>query len=234
MYQNVEPLIAERHSALRLSAQMNAAFALKSQNAPLTDIEFFSCAHSHPILFAKTPEDETVAIALMGLSRANNLYVDPQTHQWREATYMPAFFRRYPFIQMKDEKGERSIVGMDMACPAVNDESGARLFEEDGKPSPTLDNAIKFLATFEAGLTRMKAFAAELDKLELLVPSEVEWQRGDIKSKFSSFLKVDEQKLDALSEEQILPLIKNGYYKLIMAHLFSQENFRRMIELSNA
>ncbi|MEG3639366.1 SapC family protein [Magnetococcus sp. PR-3] len=232
IYQQVEPINQQQHGKLRIKANLDASFAATIQSCPVTELEFFPCSHSHPILFAKDPDGEVISLALMGLKRNSNVHVQGEAGSWVGTTYMPAFLRRYPFIQVRDEEGERSVVGMDMACKAIDEAEGEALFDEEGNATAFVEKAAKFLESFDTGFARMKLFAKKLEELELLEEAKIEWTLNEAKNSFGGFMKVDEKKLNGLDDETMLMLVHNGYYKLIMAHLFSQANFQNLIALS--
>ncbi len=53
-------------------------------------------------------------LALLGLRNTENLFVDNEG-KWKEGIYIPAFFRRYPFV-LADDQGEEGSYAVSVDC----------------------------------------------------------------------------------------------------------------------
>ena len=90
---------------------------------------------------------------------------------------------------------------------------------------------MKFMESFQKSSVVTASFIKELDELGLLEDAKADMSVDGKKFAFTGFKRVNEEKLNALSEEQTLKLIKNGSYKLIVAHLISMSNFEKLVSL---
>lgn len=203
------------------------AFAAAVNSVPLACVEFAPVAREYPILFAGSSADAVVPAALLGLRAGQNLMVDEQG-SWAEGAYVPAFLRRYPFVLAeRDEKGSDFTVCLDEAYAGIREggEEGAPLFDDEGKDSPLLSNALQFLQEYQVHLARTRAFSAALASHGLLVPRQVNVQTA-LGEGFSldGFFVVDEQKLRELKGKALQDLARSGDLGLIYAHLLSLGN----------
>jgi len=203
------------------------AFATALNSVPLACVEFAPVAREYPILFAGNSADAVVPAALLGLRAGQNLMVDEQG-SWAEGAYVPAFLRRYPFVLAeRDEKGSDFTVCLDEAYAGIREggEEGAPLFDDEGKDSPLLSNALQFLQEYQVHLARTRAFTAALASHGLLVPRQVNVQTA-LGEGFSldGFFVVDEQKLRELKGKALQDLARSGDLGLIYAHLLSLGN----------
>ncbi|MDR2196273.1 MAG: SapC family protein, partial [Gallionellaceae bacterium] len=109
---------------------------------------------------------------------------------------------------------------------------GEPLFDEEGKETKLLESSVEFLRWFHAQMERSREFTKRLAELELLVPRNIQMQRGEEKPEvFDGFFIIDEEKLRGLKDEQVLELFRNGYLFLIHAHLCSLSNADRLLRM---
>lgn len=127
----------------------------------------------------------------------------------------------------RDEKGSDFTVCLDEAYAGIREggEEGAPLFDDEGKDSPLLSNALQFLQEYQVHLARTRAFSAALASHGLLVPRQVNVQTA-LGEGFSldGFFVVDEQKLRELKGKALQDLARSGDLGLIYAHLLSLGN----------
>src|SRR6266567_4745527 len=66
------------------------------------------------------------------------------------AVEFPQAAAEYPFVFSQSPDGERLLLCIDEAFSGFNREGrGQRLFAEDGKPTPYVDNILKFLQEYQ-------------------------------------------------------------------------------------
>ena len=87
------------------------------------------------------------------------------------------------------------------------------------------------MENFQKSSSLTSTFIKELDSLDLLEDANATMIIDNKKILFTGFKRVNEEKLNALNEEQIIKLVKNGSYKLIIAHLISMSNFEKLVSL---
>jgi hypothetical protein len=216
-YERVVALNDQTHAKLRVRPASSFAYAARTNSVPLLTSEFFECAREYPI----------VAAALLGLREAENLYVD-KDGKW-DARYVPAFVRRYPFVPGKGAQGEL-LVCIDEASECFDTKEGEPLFR-DGKPTPQLDHAMKFLAEFHQGATTTELLGRRLQELGLLRPSDSVAQLNDgSQFRLNGLSVVDESKLRALDRDIVQELFVSGGLAVVYAHLMSLGNLGALVD----
>ena len=128
IYERPVPVSKQRHSNWAVGKTTDYGFARGLNAVPLVTQEFAVAGREYPIVFTKSGEGY-VASALLGLRDAENLFVD-NAGKW-VGTYVPAFFRRYPFVFAVEEKDNRMTLCIDDDYPGLNgDGKGERMFDE--------------------------------------------------------------------------------------------------------
>jgi hypothetical protein len=225
-YERVVALNDQTHARLRVRPASSFAYAARTNSVPLLSSEFFECAREYPIVFARG-EAGPVAAALLGLREAENLYVD-KDGAW-DARYVPAFVRRYPFVPGKGAQGEL-LVCIDEASECFDAREGEPLFLE-GKPSPQLEHAMKFLAEFHQGAATTELLGRRLQDLGLLRQSDSLAQLNDgTQFRLNGLNVVDESKLRALDRDIVQELFVSGGLAVIYAHLMSLGNLGALVD----
>src|SRR5262249_27164470 len=88
--------------------------------------------------------------------------------------YIPAFVRRYPFVFFSRDDSKTFTLCIDEAFPGFNQSGrGERLFGDDGKPTPYVENVVKFLGQYQREFQRTHAFCRNLKDLTLLSATEL-------------------------------------------------------------
>jgi hypothetical protein len=224
IYESVVPLMFATHRHSSVEIGRNFAFSGKVNSVPLTAIEFREAASEYPIVFAGNKESVLPAV-ILGLRDGENLYLSNEG-RW-DARYIPAFVRRYPFVFAKSEDGQRFNLCIDEQFSGFNgDGRGERLFTEEGKPSPYVENILKFLQEYQVQFLRTERFCKKLLELDLLEPmqAEVKLNSGERYS-LRGFTAVSREKLRELPGDKLAELAKTDELELIYLHLHSVRNF---------
>jgi len=225
-YERVVALNDQTHAGLRVRPASSYAYAARTNSVPLLSSEFFECAREYPIVFARG-EAGPVAAALLGLREAENLYVG-KDGTW-DARYVPAFVRRYPFVPGKGAQGEL-LVCIDEASECFDATQGEPLFRE-GKPTPQLEHAMKFLAEFHQGAATTELLGRRLQNLGLLRQADSVAQLNDgTQFRLNGLNVVDESKLRALDRDIVQELFVSGGLAVIYAHLMSLGNLCALVD----
>lgn len=229
MYESVKLLNKEDDKKLKIKPIKGFKYSSELQTAPISIKEFYEACKSQPIVFTKSQDDEYGAFALLGLKQNSNNFV-AKNGDWVKGQYVPAFVRRYPFIFTKIE--DKLALALDEKSDALNQKTGEALFDEQGEATDYLNNVMKFMETYQEELLRTQALAKVLDELELLEPAQVNGKLNGEDFALTGFMRVSEEKFNALDDAKVLELTKSGLYKLITAHLISMSNFTRMANLA--
>jgi hypothetical protein len=144
--------------------------------------------------------------------------------------YIPAFVRRYPFVFSSSDEGRTFTLCIDETFPGFNQSGrGERLFGADGKPTPYVDNALKFLTQYQFEFQRAQGFCKKLKELNLLEPMQAKINLGSgERMAVGGFSVVDRARLKTLSASVLAELVKSDELELIYAHLVSMQNFSTM------
>jgi hypothetical protein len=223
LWKQPELLTPEEHGSLGITpVETPLSFASESRGIPLTMVEFRSAQHDYPIVFSD--DKDPIPLAAVGLSEPRNLFIDASGH-WAADVYVPAYLRAHPFALARVE-ADRYAVVLDRAAPMVS-ESPKTPFFVDGELTETIRNAVDFSRGYEAEFERTREFCARLRELDLLSAQRMR-QQGSEKDLVRYFA-VDTEKFNALSAETLASLFKDGYLAAIFAHLFSLDQWHRLL-----
>jgi len=221
-YASAVPVSPARHADCSVEVK-DYAFCRNVNSVPLMAVEFPMAAPEYPIVFA-TGGDAATPVVILGVRGQENLYVSREG-TW-EAKYVPAFVRRYPFVFSPQDDGKKFVLCVDEAFAGFNREGrGQRLFTDEKKPSPYVDNVLKFLQEYRTQFMRTQSFCKKLKELDLLEPMRAQISVGGNQLSLSGFSAVDRKKLKALSGDQLAQLAKTDELELLYLHLQSMRNF---------
>jgi hypothetical protein len=224
IYETVVPVVFANHRHSSVEIGRNFAFSSKINSVPLTAVEFREAQSDYPIVFAGNKEGVMPAV-ILGLREGENLYLS-HDGKW-DARYIPAFVRRYPFVFAKSDDEQRFNLCIDEQFSGFNgDGRGERLFTDDGKPTPYVDNILKFLQEYQLQIHRTERFCKKILDLELLEPmqAQVELNSGERYS-LGGFMAINREKLKELPGDKLAELAKTDELELIYLHLQSMRNF---------
>lgn len=227
-YQNIALLNSERHAKLRIAEVIDYRFAASVSAVPLVAAEFSLAALSYPILFADAPGGETMAVAMLGLAAEENLFVT-EKGEW-DASYIPAFVRRYPFAPGDKETAEGELpVYIDESSELFGEE-GEALFNEQGGATARLDGFLELLRDFQEQNERTRDFINRLKGAQLLKETTVQATLANgSRVAVPGMLMIDEERLLALPDQQVMALFRVGELSLIYLHLASMGNLQRLV-----
>ncbi len=220
-FQDPQVINTTEHKTLRIALPRTTAFAANTQAVPVVAAEFSDVVLEYPIVFVKSPDGTWMALALTALQTGENLFVNADG-EW-QANYIPASVRRYPFV-LAGPQANAVTVAVDMAL-ATTDETGTALFDDTGAPAPILQNAIGFLQSFQGQVAATDALIGSLDALGLLTDAQFQIRdaQGELRT-LDGFSIVAENRLNALRDDQILGLFRQGNLAAVQLHLLSLKN----------
>ncbi|WP_045857093.1 SapC family protein [Teredinibacter purpureus] len=224
-YQEPVALEKKKHVDLKLNRKQNYAFANNVNSVPLGGIEFFQTSRDYPILFVKNEKGEYLPMAILSLKKDSHDMGD----SW-EDVYIPAFIRRYPFA-LTPEK----VVMFDNKAPHFQEDEGDRLFEEEDKPTETLQQVVGFLEAVDKSYRATEEYAKALGEKDLFEPynATIKFQNGEVK--MSDLHCINEKKLqEALSPEELQTWFKNGWLAWTYAHLHSLGSVGELVKRQRA
>ncbi len=227
LFKQPRALDSVAHRELRYDPSQPYHFAAQQLFAPIVSGEVDLVAREYAIVFSDQPN--SLPLALLGRARGNNAYVRESGH-WI-ARYVPAHFRRYPFVlaesQSSGSDAVEHVVVIDADAPHLSPERGDRLFNTDGQPSEVLQNVQRVLVAIEHDSARTLQLVAELETAGLLAESQVV-----VASKhgqpvgLQGLRVVDFSRLNALDPQTIANLQRSGALALVHAHRLSLTNLQ--------
>lgn len=233
-YRQLEPLSVEKHRSLGVSQVANPfSFLADTHLVPLTVDEFGLAAVCYPIIFdtqSKTP------LAVMGLRAGMNVFLGADGSLDPEV-YLPAFARRYPFLPVMSpeqaqanaktgEEADRVLVCIDRAAKMLSSTPELPFFEGD-KPSRYTQEAIQFCREFDMLGRRTQDFVKMMEQHDLFeltplaLPKAKPDGTPDQPQKIGEYLRISEQRLNALPKDTYLDLRDKGVTAVMHAHLLS-------------
>lgn len=229
IYERAVPVSAARHGQWSVEVGADYGFSRSVNSVPLMAVEFPNAASEYAVVFSGTAE-ACIPAVILGMRAEENLYLTEQGG-WK-AKYIPAFVRRYPFVFSSSPDGKTFTLCIDEAFPGFNQEGrGARLFDEEKKPTQYVSNVLKFLEQYQVEFRRTQAFCARLKELDLLEPmrAQAKLNSGEQLS-LGGFMAVNRERLKALPAEKLAELAKTDELELLYLHLHSMRNFAAMGE----
>jgi len=224
IYESAVPVTHARHMQWSVEVGADYRFSKKVNSVPLMAVEFPAAASEYAIVFAGS-ERAIVPAVILGMRSDENLYLNEQGG-WK-AKYVPAFVRRYPFVFASSEDGRTFTLCIDEAFRGFNQEGrGQPLFNGDRKPSPYVENVLKFLEQYQVEYRRTQALCDRLRELNLLEPMRAQFSLGSGEQlSLTGFMAVSRERLKALGGDVLADLARNDHLELIYLHLHSLRNF---------
>ena len=225
IYKTAVPVTLSAHAGYSIETGTDYAFCAGLNSVPLMAIEFPSAAGQFPIVFGGTGTDLMPA-AVLGLRANENLFVGPGG-VWN-ASYVPAFLRRYPFAFSRIDE-ERFILCIDETFPGFNrDGRGQRLFTDDGVLMPHVNDVVRFLQDYNTRSLDTKRFCDRLLALDLLEPMRANGTIAGEPWTLTGFQVINRERLKSLPPETIAELMRGDELELIYLHLHSLRAFETM------
>ena len=230
IYETAVPITPARHGKHSVEVGGSYAFSAGVNAVPLMAVEILRAATEYAVVFTAVG-DEVIPAVVLGVKGEQNLYLDGEGH-WK-AKYVPAFLRRYPFVFSASADNTTLTLCVDEAYPGLNTEGrGQRLFGDDAKPTPYVEQVLTFLKEYQAQFVRTQAFGRRLKEYGLLEPmtARVTTPAGGTLS-LTGFLAASRTKLRALEPEKLAALAKTDELELLYLHLYSMRNFNDVKDL---
>ncbi|MBB4211864.1 SapC protein [Rhodothalassium salexigens DSM 2132] len=227
-YQQPEILRRDLHANLGLVKQADYSFAREANAVPLTVSEFAMAGLNYPIIFVG--EGQKTPVAVMSYERGRNFFVD-ENGRWEATAYIPAYVRRYPFVFMRDDQNERFALCIDRASSLIAEtEQDVQPFFAEGEQTDLIKNALDFCTAYQQEAQATEQFIGLMTKHDLIVERAANLTLKDGQtSTINNIGVVDEEKLNALSDEAFLELRTTGALGAIYCHLMAQKAWQPLI-----
>lgn len=231
IYDNVVPVNRTTHRKVSVRQTTSFAFASAVNSVPIVDAEFARACVEMPIVFART-ETGLVSLALLGTQKDRNAFVD-STNSWT-GRYVPAFFRRYPFIFAVQPDKDQMTLCIDESYEGLNsDDLGERMFDGEGTETSYLRTVLRFVEEYQATFNRTQAFCDRLDAAGLLEEARIDYTLADgTTGRVTGFLRVSADKFRALDDAAVVGMFRSGDLDMIQMHLLSMQQVERVVTKS--
>jgi hypothetical protein len=233
-YSEVVPFLKTQKVRLLAPGEV-PQFVQRGNAVPISHTEFQPIARHYPIVFTTGDEGKSyAAVAVLGLTAGENLFYSGES--WTSGAYLPAYARRYPFCMAKVnlnkvEQKDRLIC---VEKSALDDMGGEAMFDPSGQPSEKGKGVERLLTEYEADLERMREMCAILADYGLLesfsMQATLKKEKGGGAMQMTGMHRVAEKNLENLNAAQLKNLMRKGYLARIYLHLFSLENFARLLD----
>lgn len=225
-YQQPELLSVEEHGTLGLiRPEQPYAYAATAKAIPLTIREFSTAQKFYPIVFSNPTNP--VPVAVTGIDD-HNLFIDSGGH-WQNHCYVPAYMRCYPLAVASGPDGNAAVV-VDRAAAHIS-ESPEQPFFAGREIADGTKALVDFCAQYDAERRQTITFGKRMTELGLLTGQQATQQfPGQEPQTIASYTAIDARKLQELDADVLKELFSDGSLSTIYAHLFSLENWQRLIE----
>jgi hypothetical protein len=222
------PLNNVDHGDLRVLAGHGPAFGDNINQVLIFPTEFEDIQREYPIFFRKDANGAFQSVALLGLDRDENLFLDAAGWQ---ARYVPAIQQRGPFSIGKSP-GAEPMIHVDLGHPRISRTQGEALFLPAGGNSPYLQRISRILGTVLDGLEVSKPMFETFAALDLIEPVAVEIELDDgTRYDLPGLYTIAQARLAALAGEDLERLHASGLLRAATWVASSMGNVNRLIEL---
>jgi hypothetical protein len=223
------------HGDLRVVTGQGAAFGDNLNQVLIFPTEFEAVQREYPIFFRKDADGAFQAVALLGLDRDENLFLDDAVHGggWN-ARYVPAIQQRGPFsIAVRESDGE-PMIHVDLDHPRVRAGEGEPVFLPAGGNSPYLQHVARLLGLIYDGLEIGKAMFAAFQAHDLIEPVDVEIKLDDhVQYDLPDLYAVSQERFASLDGAALEALHRAGFLAAAQWVLSSLGNVATLVELKN-
>lgn len=218
-----------QHHDLRVIGGHGPAFGDAVNEIPVFATEFAELQRDYPLYFRETENGGFQTYALLGLDKAENLFLTDG--QW-QARYVPAMSNRGPFlIGMNDDQ---PMLMVDLDHPRLSRSEGEPVFLPHGGNAPVLERHMRALRTIHQGVELNAPMFAAFQAEGLIAPVEIAIRLDDTTEyKMPGLFSISQEALSQLSGEALERLNRAGFLALAFQIVGSMGNMARIIELKN-
>jgi hypothetical protein len=221
------------HAQLRIATGHSAEYGDAINQIALFVPEYEEAQRDYPILFTRQENGALQAVAILGLDKDENLYLEG--NRWT-ADYVPALARRGPFL-IGMSQGE-PVIHVDLDHPRILAEGGSDgepLFRPHGGQAPALERGLDALRVIHVGHEQAASASAMLDDLALVEEVTLNVELSDHHSyNFEGYLAITPEKIAALDGASLARLNEAGLLQPVIFAASSLSNMSRLIARKQA
>lgn len=222
------------HHDLKVITRHGPEFGDNINQVLVFPTEFEEVQREYAIFFTPGENGAYQSVALLGLDRDENLYLDEKG--WN-ARYIPAVQRRGPFVigVPRDDSDTGPMIHVDLDHPRISREQGYPLFLPHGGNAPYLDHVAGVLRTIYSGIDLAAPMFAAFEAAGLIEPVSVEIQLSETESySLPDYSTISAERLGALEGEALATLQAQGFLYAAFLVVASLGNVNGLIERKNA
>jgi hypothetical protein len=220
------------HADLRVTPRHGAAFGDAVNQTLVYPTEFAEAQRDFPILFRRDTAEGLQAVALLGLDRDENLFLDGD--RWT-SRHIPLGLQRGPFLIGLTGEGSAPVIHVDLDDPRVGREDGEAVFLSQGGQAHYLEHVSRVLGAIHVGMADAGPMYAAFDALGLIQPVALELMLDDERRYVIRDHEVlSAEKLAALGPDALDQLNRAGHLGAAFLLVHSLGNMARLIERKNA
>lgn len=230
---NATLLDKKTHANLYINNAPSAEFGDDINYIPIVADELKQLVLDYPVYFMKNPQTGQFELfVLTGFTAGENLFL--QQGRWR-AQYIPLHIKRQPFkLGLRDatitEPTDNDLaVLIHQDHPRVNENTGERIFDQQGDPTAYLNAVCEQLMTLMHGNKRTSAFITTLLEHELLEAVQLSLNQQGEKQTYSGLYAINEQALAQLDAHALKSLYEMGYLQACYMIIASIGHIQKLI-----
>jgi hypothetical protein len=221
------------HHDLHVVTHHGAEFGDAVSQVLVFPTEFENVQREYPIVFRRDAEGALRPVALLGLARGENLFLDG-TGGWRSG-YVPALLQRGPFsIGAPDTAEGEPMIRIDLDHPRVSRSEGMPIFLPQGGNSPYLEHVAGVLRTIYLGHHLLEPMVTAFEGAGLLRPVNLEARVSETDIHvIPDVLTIDRERLAALGADELSSLHRQGFLQCAFLAAASLGNMQRLADLKS-
>lgn len=224
------------HANLHVVTQQRAEFGDNKMCVAVTLSELRNVQNHYPILFYPDATSQKYhPMAIFGFEQNENLFLTSK--QWSD-TYVPAMMRKGPFsigTQHTSDGQENFIISIDESDPRVSPSQGEPLFLPHGGASDYTLSIAESLNQLREDQPITDEFTQFLHANALLTPVNIEFEsEGFAGIKLTGFYTIDEEKLTALSPQQLAVMAQKGFLHGAYFAIASLSNLATLMKMKQS
>lgn len=223
------PVSRERHGNKAWRKMVLPATARSDQVVVLVARELISTQNWTACAFIKSG-DEFAPVALCGLEKGQNLFVDTQGN-WSGRT-LPAHYANYPFKLGKFGNEELALCIDEASGVVVDAGQGERFFTDEGQPGQAAQDKLRDLLRYRQEREQTRNQCRQLNDAGLLVPWPLKVQHTDGLRTQEGLFQIDEGALNEVPAKTLVALRDSGALLLAYCQLLSMQNIALLSQLA--
>ncbi|AWB65786.1 hypothetical protein C2869_04740 [Saccharobesus litoralis] len=199
----------------------------------VTVAELANLVHEYPIFITKNNHSGLFQLsALFGLKSGENLYL--QDNSWR-AKYLPMEILRRPIQLAQDENDpQKATFALDMNSPQINNQTGERLFTDNGAPTDYLQRIQTMFSQLISSSQQTQKILQTAAQYDLIEPVELNIKfEGQEQPVLGGLYSVKAENLNTLTGEALETCHKTGVLQICHLLLITATHLDKLVQWAN-